>query len=425
MKRLLFPLFLLILGFSLFAASQVGKEALIERDDLFKSERELESFEFRESLSKSQEDFYRDVRISLMTVGPGSLLWENFGHASFVVEMPSGETFMFDYGIFSFDEDFYLNFALGRMYYEVWETWADLRADSFIEDDRTIEILELDLSPLEKANLIDFLTYNTEPGNQTYLYDYFFDNCSTRLRDIYKSLKGEEFESWAKSVELNESLRSLSIRYMSRSTFFTDWAVNYLLASDVDKRATLWEAMFLPDYLMLAIEEFEKRDSEVLYQSQGRKDVPSVYPFYLYSILFAVAVGLVASLCQMRRRSLRLIGDIFMSLIYLLLTVMSLILIFFMFFSIHSVTYFNTNALIISPLLALFMVFHILAMTGREKWRERIRKWAKAMFFITLSMLIIKGIFMSAFIIDNIVYYLMMLIIYFVESHYLLKKRQK
>ncbi len=281
MKRFLVVLAAFILILPLYSG-------VVLRDGLFSSEEELAVF-VREDVTEDEEEFYKDMKIYLLTGGEGSAIWENFGHSAFVIECAGNPPVAFDYGIFTFDETFIPNFILGKLYYEVWETWALYRIADLESADRTVSLLELDLESSEKKALYSFLVYNTEEENRTYLYDYFSDNCATRLRDIYSWATGGEFESWLKSQESVETIRSGVVRHLSRSTFFSSWIINYLLGSSVDRKTTRWEDCYLPSALEKAVEEYQGRESSVLYETQKRKATPDKWPFVFYSFLFGLA----------------------------------------------------------------------------------------------------------------------------------------
>ena len=154
MKRVLALLILIFTASSLFCASIVGKDSFNLRDGLFYSEIELDKFGFVQSAPALEKNYYAKCEIYLLTGGPGSIVWENFGHSSYIVRYPEGSEIAYDYGIFSFDEDFFLNFALGKLYYEAWASWADYRTESLIDDDRDVSILKLDLDTDQKYTLI-------------------------------------------------------------------------------------------------------------------------------------------------------------------------------------------------------------------------------------------------------------------------------
>jgi len=277
-------LFLFSLSF-LYSAS-IDSGLISIRDDLFNSQEELESFYYQSKLTEEEEEYYQNMEVFLLTGGAGSLVWENFGHSSFVFKMPNGDEISFDYGIFSFDKGFYTNFALGRLYYSMLVSYAHYRVSSLIDDDRSVQYLKLDLDNIQKCNLARFLEYNAKSGNNVYLYNYYTDNCATRLRDSYNAVNNNRFRLWAEKKDMNETLRDYSKRYLSRSGFIIDWGINYLLGPNVDRKITLWEAMFLPDVLNNAISEFQNNTPDLIYKSENRDDTPNKYNFFLYSILF-------------------------------------------------------------------------------------------------------------------------------------------
>jgi hypothetical protein len=124
-------------------------------------------------------------RISVVTVGPGDAVWERFGHNYIWVQDPArGIDLAYNYGMFDFgQENFFANFARGRMMY--WMAALDpyLSLEHYSGQNRTIWIQELDLTAEQATALRDFLVWNERPENRNYRYDYYRDNCSTRVRD--------------------------------------------------------------------------------------------------------------------------------------------------------------------------------------------------------------------------------------------------
>jgi hypothetical protein len=131
--------------------------------------------------------------ISLLTIGPGEIFFERFGHNAIVVRDPaSGVSLAYNYGIFDFDQqDFLLNFARGRMRYRMAvDDFADDLA-MYRDEGRDITEQRLALTPEQARRLVEFLEWNARPENAQYRYDYFEANCSTRVRDaIDRALGG-------------------------------------------------------------------------------------------------------------------------------------------------------------------------------------------------------------------------------------------
>ena len=126
------------------------------------------------------------LTVTLLTFETGGLIWERFGHNGiWIHDAAAGTDHLYDYGRFSFKEaHFIYNFARGRMWYSMGDT-NDVAAviDFYAREGRKIWAQELDLAPEARAKLRDFLEWNIRPENRGYAYDYYRDNCSTRIRD--------------------------------------------------------------------------------------------------------------------------------------------------------------------------------------------------------------------------------------------------
>lgn len=370
---------------------------IVLRDGLFSSEEELASFR-REDVREDEEEFYEGMKIYLLTGGEGSAIWENFGHSAFVIECGGNSPVAFDYGIFTFDETFIPNFILGKLYYEVWETWALYRIADLESADRTVSLLELELDSSQKKALYSFLVYNTEEENRTYLYDYFSDNCATRLRDIYSWATGGEFESWLKSQKSGETIRTGVARHLSHSTFFSSWIINYLLGASVDRETTRWEDCYLPSALEKAVEEYQETESSVLYETQKRKATPGKWPFVFYSFLFGLALLLLSFAASYMKHHGAF--DFLLGIVFTFFGLMSLLLIFFSFFTIHYVTHDNLNILLITPLCLVQGVLHFMSI-GKRRMERALHKCALVMDGVLVAVVIVRLVF-PAFLIQNI-----------------------
>jgi hypothetical protein len=123
--------------------------------------------------------------VSLVTMGPGRRVWERFGHNAIWVRDPiRGINRMYNYGMFSFQqENFLKRFIQGEMMY--WMAGFDgrLHMGAYIEADRSVWVQELNLTPDKRAEMYAFVEWNERPENRFYPYDYYRDNCSTRVRD--------------------------------------------------------------------------------------------------------------------------------------------------------------------------------------------------------------------------------------------------
>ena len=392
------------------AASITGGSEV--RPDLFYSLEELEKEDFSTPLTEAERDYYGSVDIYLMTASPSEPVYVYFGHSGIVIDPPDGDAVMYDWGTFSFSDGFYLNFAMGLLYYSISSSWAEPGMMRFIADDRTVTLLPLDLTPEAKSAVMRFCSRNMLPENRTYLYHYYKDNCATRVRDIYDEATGGAFGEWARSQDTGKSFREWAMPYISPSLFF-EYLLNYLQGPEIDEDLTLYDACFLPEVLEDAISGFEGQESEVVYRTKGRSPVPESYSLTLRSILIGLAFAIPPMLTISSRRWLRRTGDIIAAAIELFLGTMALVLVLIMTLTNHDVTYWNINPLIISPLMLVSAGFH-LASLGRHERRRGI--WRMTM--VESAMLLTALAFQIAtpFHQGNAPYYLSTAILYAAEA---------
>lgn len=413
LKRLLSMLIMLLSVIAALAAASVTGGIPI-REDLFWSEEELGKVDFDAPLDDEEREYYENTHIYIVTASPAEPVYIFFGHAGIVVDAPDMDEIMFDYGSFRFNDEFYANFVFGRLYYSVIETYAAFRYQDFMAADRTIEKLELDLTPEEKKAVIGFLSYNALPENETYLYHYYKDNCATRPRDIYNAATGGEFKEWADSIDTGKGFRAWSTPYMSPSPFFA-LLLNYLQGPSIDVPITLYDACFLPDVLISAIAEFEGREPEVVYQTLTREETPERYCLSLRAVPVAIAGAAVIMLTASRKKGIRIIGDLISAFIWLFLGILSLVLAFVMTATIHDVSYGNWNFLLISPLVLGLSIMHLSSL-GRKERRQGLGRLSRILLITAIAMLTMKGCLMDLMIQDNIPYYIIAISLYGAET---------
>ncbi len=200
-----------------------------------------------------------NAEVSVLTAAPGEKLFEAFGHSAILVNDPdNGIAQVFNYGIFDFGPSplkFYFNFAKGDLYYVLGVQSLRRFTIGYVRDDRTLTQQVLNFSPQQKQALYDFLYWNAQPENRTYLYDYFYDNCATRPRDVLIDA-ADSIIIW-NSDHLTEpkSIRDLTDEYLEEKQPWGDLGIDLTMASTINHHASPMEHMFLPDYLMMAIEK--------------------------------------------------------------------------------------------------------------------------------------------------------------------------
>ena len=188
-----------------------------------------------------------ELTVSLLTFETGGLVWERFGHNGILIhDAAAGTDRVYDYGRFSFTAPHFLfNFARGRMWYSMGET-HDLAAlvELYRREGRRILVQELDFTPAERVKLRDFLAWNIRPENAGYAYDYYRDNCSTRIRDALDRALGGPIRRYGarpSGMTWREETRRLDEHDV---LLYTGLMIG--LGRPVDREMTRWEQMFLP-----------------------------------------------------------------------------------------------------------------------------------------------------------------------------------
>lgn len=187
------------------------------------------------------------LQVSLITVGPGRFVWERFGHnALWVRDTTTGFSTAYNYGMFSFQqENFLLRFIRGQMLY--WTAGFDgqLLINQYVAQNRSVWIQELNLDAGQKKELRDFLAWNQRPENKFYLYHYYRDNCSTKLRDALDAVLHGAIREQTDNAPSGTTYRFHTRRLTAHDRLiYTGLLIG--LGQPVDREISVWEEMFLP-----------------------------------------------------------------------------------------------------------------------------------------------------------------------------------
>lgn len=191
------------------------------------------------------------LRVSLLTCGPGEEIWETFGHTGVrVTDSVMHTDMVFNYGTFNgFEKDFELKFMRGKLLYYVSYYPFPEFMEEYVQAHRKVEEQILAIDGSRKQEIYAFLKWNAEPQNRDYKYDFLFDNCATRIRDIFPKTLGKDFK-FGKTAAANKtiSFRQIINQYLYKE-HFERLGINLLLGSKVDKKMDNEAIMFLPDFL--------------------------------------------------------------------------------------------------------------------------------------------------------------------------------
>jgi hypothetical protein len=190
------------------------------------------------------------AEISLLTYAPVNEIHTVFGHSSVRVFDPERQLdIVFNYGMFDYAApNFTLNFIKGKLNYSLGiQNFRDVVAYSDYRN-QTVSEQVLNLDNRQKQEIYDFLQNNYKPENRYYLYDFFFDNCATRIRDILDTTLTNRLSYDKVAVEKNVTFREL-LREFTQIQPWLEFGIDLVLGLPTDKKATFEQQMFLPKYL--------------------------------------------------------------------------------------------------------------------------------------------------------------------------------
>ncbi len=316
-----------------------------------------------------------DAEISILTIGPGEDLTDQFGHTAIRVKDEGRDIdAVFNYGVYDWDTpNFYLKFARGKLLYKLEAYPFEYFFQNYQEQRRWIKSQALNLTVEEKQGLFDFLARNSRPENKFYKYDFFYDNCATRPYEaVVKGLSGALLMDYSDQVE-GLSHRDLIHQYIPANSWGS-LGIDVALGSVIDRPATSTEYLFLPNELFDAFAKAELKTASTT--KKLVKETTTLYdPDFDHSygkgfftsplFVFLVIALLVLYKTYLDFRVKKSLGWLDISLF--LVTGIAGILIFFLWLGTdHSATAWNYNLLWAFPFH--FLAAFVIAKKNPPRW---------------------------------------------------------
>ena len=324
------------------------------------------------------------IQISLLTCSPGKEVWAQYGHTAIrYYDKESGEDLAINYGIFSLDQTYFIpRFVLGMTDYRMGVQPMDMFLAQYSYEGRGVVEQVINLSAEDKEVIYKALQENMKPENVVYRYNYFFDNCTTRARDmLVNHLHGKVVYPPA---EEDATFRSMIHKWNNKYEW-SQFGEDLLLSVNADRKTTKSEQQFLPENLR---NDFDKatykgkplvKETNVLLDAETEVAEPA-FPLSPLSIalIFAV-ISLVMMLFSYRRQQVYWAWDLALMLTSGLMG----IIFFIMIFSQHPCVSLNFILLFFNPLPLFFLYSTI--------------KKKKVIWWKIWGVLIILGLFGSLF----------------------------
>jgi len=363
-----------------------------------------------------------NIRISIITIGPGSAAYERFGHIALRIQDPDARypDVAFNWGVFDFaQKNFFVNFIQGRMTYSTgWDPDGPGMIQAYRDTGRAVWEQDLNLTPSQKLDLADRCYRAIQPAHRDYLYDYYLNNCSTQVRDRLDAVVGGAISRQTQGVATSTTFRW----HTRRATADELWlytSLTTLLGHPADRPIDAWEEMFLPSKLREHLRDIQIADergqrvplikSEQLLSAgtkpPERTRAPNFVPGFLAAgvpsglLLLALSLAFAGTAATspsqfwriLARRVGRWLFFLFSTAWLMLISVGGISVAWSWFFTDHHVAVRNENLLQLTPL-ALPLIY----LLPRLAWKRRGARWALIL-SVSMAALSILGLVLKVF----------------------------
>ena len=270
------------------------------------------------------------LAVSLYTYGPSDVFFERFGHAALAVrDTITGDDVAYNWGMFDFAQpNFLTRFLTGDTKYSMAGYPTPRFNDVYRADNRTIRQQVLALTPVERAALFEYLHWNAREANKYYRYDYYRDNCGTRVRDALDWVLGGRLRSALSVPGVGRTWRGETARLLA-SMLPLYAGIEIALGRHADEALSQWDEEFLPEhmathYATLVLRDVAGRryrlvERDTTLFTANRVPLPSEPPsrVALAVLLGLTLAGLLAALADARARAARVVLSLVVALWYL------------------------------------------------------------------------------------------------------------
>lgn len=326
-------------------------------------------------------------KLSLLTVGTGQDLAAKFGHSGIRLQDPAvGIDVVYGYGTYNFeDPNFYLNFTRGKLDYMITRIPFGLFEKSYIIEKRWIKEQELDLGLEQRKNIIGFLETNLLPQNRLYKYDFLFENCATKIPEVFEKNLGNALQFDYSHLEERYTFRQLIHQNLNVNSW-SNFGIDLALGSVIDREATPYEHLFLPIYVYEQLKHTTLNGKPIVTKESLLLDIPTQEDdtFFLFTPVFWLGLLMVivfyTSYTDVKHNSRTRWIDV---LLFSLTGIAGCIILFLWFLTDHDATKGNYNILwAFAP--NLIVAFYLL--------KKVLPKWLVTYLIIVLALLVISVI---------------------------------
>lgn len=302
--------------------------------------------------AKSNLD-YQNLEIQLVTISPGEYYWSAFGHSAVRIKSSKFDR-MFGFGYFDFeDEDFFLNFAKGEMQYFLGVVDSNHELSGYKKEGRKVVLQTLKLSASQKQELVDKLMFLAQPENRYYSYDYFLNNCTSKIRDLLDEVTDGEISSQLKANKQKISWNDSTFPVSNQS--WANIGIAYGYGINAYNHKSQWQLSVFPEVFSQDIKALNtstnwNQEYEIYYQPSDLEISRDQHSFFkthyaVFAVVGLLVLGLLFKISLKPTRIFWLVTQNILGIGLLLLW----------FFTEHSVAVINLNVLLFSPLAVLLL----------------------------------------------------------------------
>jgi hypothetical protein len=294
-------------------------------------------------------------RIGVLVMEPGEVFWERFGHVAILVEdRAKGTATSYNFGFFDMAEPgFFGNFVRGKMRYFLAELPLADDLALYRDEGRGVTVQWLDLSPLEARALARDLAVNARPEFARYRYDYYLDNCSTRVRDALDRALSGRLKQQLSGRSRGNTWRSESVRLAWPAPWMA-FGFHLGLGGVADRPLSRWDEAFIPMRLRESLREVKGDDGKPLVSSEEQllphriSLPPEEEPGWRVAALM-IGLAMALAITWLGRRRPRLLAGLALPF-WLLAGLAGSLMAFIWFGTAHYAGHRNENLLLLSPL---------------------------------------------------------------------------
>ncbi|MFH0841842.1 MAG: DUF4105 domain-containing protein [Bacteroidota bacterium] len=338
----------------------------------------------------------QETDIYLLTCAPGTATYSIYGHSALRIAIPDNNSdLVYNWGVFDFSApNFVWKFAKGRLEYMLGVYSFDRFLEEYFLEQRTVYQQKINLAPEEIEILMVLIAENLKPENIKYRYDFFYDDCSTRIRDLLEKAIGSKLIYPPEPAEEIPTFRMKINQYQQPYPWLL-FGIDMLLGTPADKKAGMRERMFLPIELKDGLSKaLVNRNGKMIPLLQNPSlpldfDPPVAkrniikMPMFIFSVILILLIVLSTTV---RGKTTNRVIDL---TVFSLFSLLTLLILFFSFFTDHDQTRWNLNIIWLNP----FIILCLVSLIFNREWFV----WFRLVFFLALLAFAIQIIFPNAF----------------------------